>query len=116
MDDLLAEINEELPSEEEDEDIDPTLTNVQRRVMIGSGETRNLIWGAVGHIWLERPIKFKFRELRAKTQFCLHNSLDLGLQMPHCIPSCYATDDQSLIVTLCFTDLGKLNLLVVVQN
>ena len=33
LDDLLAEINEELPSEEEDEDIDPTLTNVQRRVM-----------------------------------------------------------------------------------
>ena len=33
LDDLLAEINEELPSEEEDEDIDPTLTNVQRRVI-----------------------------------------------------------------------------------
>jgi len=32
LDDLLAEINEELPSEEEDDDIDPTLTNVQRRV------------------------------------------------------------------------------------
>ena len=28
----MAEINEELPSEEEDEDIDPTLTMVQKKV------------------------------------------------------------------------------------
>jgi hypothetical protein len=33
LDDLLAEINEELPSEEEDEDVDPTMTNVQKRVI-----------------------------------------------------------------------------------
>ena len=32
LEDLLAEINEELPSEEEDEDIDPTLTMVQKKV------------------------------------------------------------------------------------
>jgi hypothetical protein len=32
LDELLAEINEELPSEEEDEDADPYLTNVQKRV------------------------------------------------------------------------------------
>ena len=32
LDDLLAEINEELPSEEEDEDADPYMTNVQKRV------------------------------------------------------------------------------------
>ncbi len=33
MEDLLAEINEELPSEEEEEEGDPNLTNVQRRVI-----------------------------------------------------------------------------------
>ncbi len=44
LDDLLAEINEELPSEEEDEDIDPTLTNVQRRVR-GHSKIRNILEG-----------------------------------------------------------------------
>jgi hypothetical protein len=48
--------------------------------------------GAVGHFGQKSPYILSFCKLKAKTQFYLvHNSLGLGVQMPHCTPSGYAT-------------------------